>query len=957
MKKMLLALAVVMAVCVCSAKEYSSASDWPCEVKADGTTFQIFEPSVELFAGNNLKIRSAVSIQKDAATTNEPLYGAIWITALSSNDTVNRKVVCDSLRVAKFKCPDAEDMEISYAADLQNALKTVEMTFDLDYVLRLEKEEAAQTRNEAELMNDPPKILCVTNATVLVEIDGAPIMRKLDDGGKYEAVANTPFCLVFDTQKNCYYLKGANYWLTSPNLQSDWCVISNVPDDVKTYGESLNLTDEEKEGFKDAISSGVPKVIVVTEPTELISIDGTPKYKNVEGTDIMYAENTENDLFYCAADEKLYVLLSGRWYAHQQDDTWEYVAPDKLPSGFYKMNANNSKESVLPHIKGTPEAKEAVADTYVPQTVKVARKAEEVPEVVYDGTPQFKEIPEAYPVAYAVNTPHDIIRVNDRYYLCEDAIWYESADPVTGWKVCINVPGVIYSIPPAYPVYHVRYVRVYNYTPDYVYVGYYPGYVGCFVDRGVVVYGTGYRYAPWIGTYYYPWPATFGFGVSYSLGFGWGFNISWGAPMGWVGFGFCWSNYRWGWHHHPHWHGGHGHWWGRGCGPWDHHHVYKHHGHGCADRYHHGPHCPGGHGPGPAPAPGQPKKQVPAGRYLVDEPVKSANRAGTPANSRTGRQNIGNSLQTGLRADKNGNVYTGSSRSGVARDSASRVGTPSTGSSRVGTSVGSGSSRVSTPSTGSSRVGTSVGSGSSRVGTPSTGSSRVGTSVGSGSSRVGTPSTGSSRVGTSVGTGSSRVGTSVGTGSSRVGTSVGTGSSRVGTSVGTGSTRVGTPVSGSGSTVRSGSSSGSTIPVAGRVDTSTSSGSSSRTATPVNQTRRVNNPSVIRNSNSGGRSGSGSTIRSGNGAGRSGSGAGRQGARTSSFSAPSVPSGFSGSSAVRSGSSLGGGARMGSSVGGGARMSSGMGGGARMGSGMGGGARMGAGAGARMGGGGRGGRR
>ena len=110
-------------------------------------------------------------------------------------------------------------------------------------------------------------------------------------------------------------------------------------------------------------------------------------------------------------------------------------------------------------------------------------------------------------------------------------------DPVTGWQVCINVPSVIYSIPPAYPVYHVRYVRVYNYTPDYVYVGYYPGYVGCFVDRGVVVYGTGYRYAPWVGTYYYPWPATFGFGVSYSLGFGWGFNISWGAPIGWVGFG------------------------------------------------------------------------------------------------------------------------------------------------------------------------------------------------------------------------------------------------------------------------------------------------------------------------------------------------------------------------------------------------------------------------------------
>ena len=933
MKRATLFLAVLLSVFICQAKEYASASDWPCEVKTSESVFQIFEPSVELFAGNNLKIRSAVSIQKAVASTNEPIYGALWITALSSNDTVNRKVVCDSMRVAKFKCPDAEDMEISYATDLQNALKNVEMTFDLDYVLRLEKEEAAQTRNEAELMNDPPKILCVTNATVLVEIDGAPIMRKLDDAGKYEAVANTPFCLVFDTTKNCYYLKGANYWLTAPNLQSDFFLIAKVPDEVKSYGESLELTDEEKESFKDSVSTVVPKVIVVTEPTELIAIDGVPKYKNVEGTDIMYAENTDNDLFYCAADSRLYVLLSGRWYVHNQsDDSWEYVAPDKLPSGFYKMNAENGKESVLPHIKGTPEAKEAVADTYVPQTVKVARKAEEVPEVVYDGTPQFKEIPEAYPVAYAINTPHDIIRVNDRYYLCEDAIWYESADPVTGWQVCINVPGVIYSIPPAYPVYHVRYVRVYNYTPDYVYVGYYPGYVGCFVDRGVVVYGTGYRYAPWVGTYYYPWPATFGFGVSYSLGFGWGFNISWGAPIGWVGFGFCWSNYHWGWRHHHRWHGGHGHWWGRGCGPWDHHHVYRRHGHGCGDRYHHGPHCPGG-----KPGPGQPPRKAPAGRYLVDEPVKSANRQGVPAGSR----NVGNALQTGLRADKNGNIYSGSSRTGVARDAGSRVGTsrvgtPSAGSSRVGTSTGS--TRVGT-STGSTRVGTSTGS--TRVGT-STGSTRVGTSTGS--TRVGT-STGTSRVGTSTTVPTAgRVGTSTSTGTSRVGTSTTVPTAgRVGTSTSTGSSRVG---------------SSTTIPTAGRVGSSTSTGSSraGSSTSSGSTTRRVNNPSTIRTgTGSGTRSGSGSTIRSGSGSGvRSSfsSGAARSASSIGSGMRASTPSVGSG---ARMGSSIGGGAaRSGASMGGGARM--GGGGGARMGGG--GGARMGGGGGARMGGGGgRGGRR
>ena len=918
MKKATLFLAILLSVFICQAKEYASASDWPCEVKTSESVFQIFEPSVETFAGNNLKIRSAISIQKAVASTNEPMYGALWITANCSNDTVNRKVVCDSLRVAKFKCPDAEDMEISYASDLQNALKDVDMTFDLDYVLRLEKEEAVQTQNEAELVNDPPNIICVTNATVLVEIDGSPLMRKLDSDGKYEAVANTPFCLVFDTTNKRYYLKGSDYWLSAPNLQSEWYLTADVPQAIKSYGESLELTADEKEGFKEVFSSGLPQIIVVTEPTELISIDGAPKYKNVEGTDIMYAENTENELFYCATNSKTYVNLSGRWYVHVQEDKWEFVSPDKLPSGFYKMNAENSKESVLPHIQGTEEAKEAIADTYVPQTVKVARKLEEEPEVIYDGTPQFKEIPEAYPVAYAVNTPHDIIRVNDRYYLCEDAVWYESLDPITGWKICINVPSVIYSIPPAYPVYHVRYVRVYNYTPEYVYVGYYPGYVGCFVDRGVVVYGTGYRYTPWIGTYYYPWPATFGFGVSYSLGFGWGFNISWGAPMGWVGYGFCWSNYHWGYYHHPHWHGGHGHWWGRGCGPWDHHHVYHHHGHGCASRYHHGPHCPGGRGP--APGPGQPPRKVAAGRYLVDQPVRSANRAGTPAGLRTASQNSGSPLRSGLRADRNGNVYSGnSSRSG---------------SGRVGSSVGGGSSRIgstggTTPAAGAaSRVGTTPGGAASRVGTtPGGAASRVGTTPGGAASRIGTtPGGAASRVGTTPGGAATRVGTTPGGAASRIGTTPGGTATRVGTTPGGAATRVGTTPGGT-----------ATVPGI------TTGGAAARLGTTGNgnTARVVNNPSTIGNNRGGNRGGS-SVIRSGNGGVNraNGGGAARQGNRSGNAirNASPVGSGLrSNSSGAGSGLGLGragngGGARSGSGLGLGR---AGNGGGARSGAGLG----------------------
>jgi len=39
---------------------------------------------------------------------------------------------------------------------------------------------------------------------------------------------------------------------------------------------------------------------------------------------------------------------------------------------------------------------------------------------------------------------------------------------------------------------------------QYVYVGYTPGYMGCYVYGPTIVYGTGFYYRPWYRTIYYP---------------------------------------------------------------------------------------------------------------------------------------------------------------------------------------------------------------------------------------------------------------------------------------------------------------------------------------------------------------------------------------------------------------------------------------------------------------------
>jgi hypothetical protein len=147
-----------------------------------------------------------------------------------------------------------------------------------------------------------------------------------------------------------------------------------------------------------------------------------------------------------------------------------------------------------------------------------------------------------------VNTGSSVIRYENRFYLCEQAVWYVSATPKGPWEVATSIPKDIQAIPPEYPVYNVKYVYIYESTPEVVYVGYTPGYVWAYPYYGTVVYGTGYYYPGWYGpVYYYPRPVTYGFHAVYNpYTGGWGFGVSvatpgfsftfWGAPSyGWWG--------------------------------------------------------------------------------------------------------------------------------------------------------------------------------------------------------------------------------------------------------------------------------------------------------------------------------------------------------------------------------------------------------------------------------------
>ena len=61
-------------------------------------------------------------------------------------------------------------------------------------------------------------------------------------------------------------------------------------------------------------------------------------------------------------------------------------------------------------------------------------------------------------------------------------MWFKAPTPQGPWRRCRHRAGEIYTIPPSSSIYYVTYVKVYNSSPDVVYVGYTPGYYGTVVS-------------------------------------------------------------------------------------------------------------------------------------------------------------------------------------------------------------------------------------------------------------------------------------------------------------------------------------------------------------------------------------------------------------------------------------------------------------------------------------------
>lgn len=524
----------------------SAQSAWPQTVTAsDGTVIKLYQWQPESYSGSSLQARAAISVLESGKS--DPVFGMAWLKATTSHQGSLVQVTQAQVENIKMPGETTDDKLDNYAEALEQHINRGGISFaqnDLQSSLDLNNQESQLSQ---QISNTPPKVLYSNSPSILVLIDGAPKLQRNNEWG-VEAVVNTPFTIIKNNDGR-FYLYGGKHWYAAPSATGPYTLTTQVSQNLNKIAQQVNDASKNDDNTeKETDENTMYKIVVSTEPAELIQTNGEANFAPVSGTELLYISNSQDDIFMDVQSQQYYVLISGRWFKSKTlSGQWQYVAADKLPADFARIPEGSAKDNVLASVAGTAASQDALQDAAVPQTAKVDRQQAKA-DVVYDGDPQFEDI-EGTDMDYAVNTSASVIRWRGRYYSVDNGIWFESYSAVGPWSVAVVRPSVVALIPPRYPVYNMKYVYIYDVTPDYVWMGYTPGYLNTFICGPTMVYGTGYYYRPWYGHYYFPRPYTWGFNIRYNPWFGWGFGFNYSA--GWfhtsVGFGRPWGYGYGGW--------------------------------------------------------------------------------------------------------------------------------------------------------------------------------------------------------------------------------------------------------------------------------------------------------------------------------------------------------------------------------------------------------------------------
>jgi len=497
---------------------------WPRQKSNPAGTLVYYQPQVDHWTNyKDLGFRTAFTL---TPTGGKQVVGVLNVNAQTDVSVDNRTVVLNNLTITGTHFPS---LDAGTAAQMDQLVRTFlppgnSVSISLDrLVASVDKSKEAPS---VPVRNDPPQIFVSNRPALLVQVDGQPVLGQIQNT-TLQFVVNTNWPLFFDKSLSSYYLFTGKQWLTTNSLAAPWLSTTTLPKDMSKVAKDPQWSGLAKAITPVATASGfAPTVFYSTGPAEIILFQGQPVYSQVPGTQLVYASNTDADVFVYGPTQQYFYLAAGRWFSSNSlQGPWTY-ATASLPIDFAQIPVSSPAARVLVSVPGTEQAKDAVLMAQIPTTVTInpATAAAQV-NVTYSGSPEFKPI-EGTSLSYATNTADKVIRVGDVYYLCLQGVWFMSTTPQGPWQTATSVPQQIYTIPPSSPVYNVTYVTQTTTSDGNVEASYTAGYMGSFIVGAavgaIIAGGTGYYYPPYLYypavgyPIYHPYATTYGYGSYYN---------------------------------------------------------------------------------------------------------------------------------------------------------------------------------------------------------------------------------------------------------------------------------------------------------------------------------------------------------------------------------------------------------------------------------------------------------
>ncbi|MFO1325316.1 MAG: hypothetical protein U1F15_14820 [Burkholderiales bacterium] len=498
-----------------------AAETWPHTVTGDGGTATVYTPQVISWPEHRtLNTRIALGLTPNGARA--PILGVIAVAFATQTELAERTVVLTEPRLTSSRFPS---VDAAQAAQFDARIRAVLANLPAKRVplatITMSLAKQAEAPAAPPLDNTPPRIFVSARPASLVVFDGEPVTAPIA-GTTLSFAVNTNWDVFVDSGTKTWYLINNGGWLAAPDAKGPWLPAGALPPSFAALPDDRNFADVKKQVPGRAYTAqSAPVVFVSTAPAAIIVTGGPPQYVAIAGTSLSYVANTDAALFRDAGG-RYYYLVSGRWFsAASLDGPWTF-ATASLPPDFARIPANGPRGFVLVSVPGTPQAQEALLEAQIPQQATLSKGSAKV-DVVYAGPPQFAPIP-GTPMSYAVNTSFNVIQTADGYFSCYQGAWFAAPAPAGPWTLTPTVPAVIYTIPPSSPLYPCTFVRVYASSPDTVTYGYTSGYTMSYVSAGVVVYGTGYYYPPYLYPapipIYYPYPYSYAGATYYNAATG-----------------------------------------------------------------------------------------------------------------------------------------------------------------------------------------------------------------------------------------------------------------------------------------------------------------------------------------------------------------------------------------------------------------------------------------------------